>query len=275
MYREYQPCGLLAPYVDKIWEFKGNPTYGMRINILPDGCTDLIFALGGITQPVGEQGWINPSCHSFFVGPIKRYSELVAYAETVHMVGIRFRPCGLFRFIDLPVQELANQRVSSADLGIKLFDHSFTEQLCELPDLRSRIQCIEEVLIQSMCKHDVIDKQIAFAVDRIHLYQGRREIRLLAEDACLCQRHLERRFKLFTGFTPKEYSRIVKFRLAIDLLKLKSTTEANNLLSIAVNAGYYDASHFLKEVKSLSGGTTESFLSPTLPEEGLLTYIEK
>ena len=72
---------------------------------------------------------------------------------------------------------------------------------------------------------------------------------------------------------PKEYSRIVKFRQAIDLLK--NTTEANNLLSVAVNAGYYDVSHFLKEVKTLSGGTAESFLSPTLPQEGLLTYIEK
>ena len=273
MYREYQPCGLLAPYVDKIWEFKGSPEYGMRINVLPDGCTDLIFALGGISQPVGSEGRIMPSCRSFFVGPMKRYSELVAYTETVHMVGIRFHPCGLFRFMDLPVQELAGQRISSTDLEIKLFDDSFTERLYELPDLRSRIQCIETVLVRSMYKHDVVDKQIVFAVNRIHLYHGQREIRLLAEDACLCQRHLERRFKLFTGFTPKEYSRIVKFRQAIDLLK--STTEANNLLSVAVNAGYYDVSHFLKEVKTLSGGTAESFLSPTLPQEGLLTYIEK
>ena len=74
MYREYQPCGLLAPYVDKIWEFKGSPEYGMRINVLPDGCTDLIFALGGITQPLGSEGRIMPSCRSFFVGPMKRYS---------------------------------------------------------------------------------------------------------------------------------------------------------------------------------------------------------
>ena len=202
MYREYQPCGLLAPYVDKIWEFKGSPEYGMRINVLPDGCTDLIFALGGITQPVGNEGRIMPSCRSFFVGPMKRYSELVAYTETVHMVGIRFHPCGLFRFMDLPVQELGGQRISSADLGIKLFDDSFTERLYELPDLRSRIQCIETVLVRSMHKHDVVDKQIVFAVNHIHLYHGQREIRLLAEDTCLCQRHLERRFKLFTGFTP-------------------------------------------------------------------------
>jgi len=34
MYKEYQPCALLSPYIDKYWEFKGNPEYGMRINIL-------------------------------------------------------------------------------------------------------------------------------------------------------------------------------------------------------------------------------------------------
>lgn len=37
MYNEYQPSLLLAPYIDKYWEFKGNPDYGMKINILPDG----------------------------------------------------------------------------------------------------------------------------------------------------------------------------------------------------------------------------------------------
>ena len=89
--------------------------------------------------------------------------------------------------MDLPVQELGGQRISSADLGIKLFDDSFTERLYELPDLRSRIQCIETVLVRSMHKHDVVDKQIVFAVNHIHLYHGQREIRLLAEDTCECR----------------------------------------------------------------------------------------
>ena len=111
-----------------------------------------------------------PSCRSFFVGPMKRYSELVTYTETVHVVGIRFHPCGLFRFMDLPVQELAGQRISSADLGIKLFDDSFTERLYELPDLRSRIQCIKTVLVRSMYKHDVVDETDCFCGKHIHLY---------------------------------------------------------------------------------------------------------
>lgn len=107
-----------------------------------------------------------------------------------------------------------------------------------------------------------MNKQAVFAVNHIHLYHDQREIRLLTEDACLCQWHLEQRFKLFTGFILKEYSRIMKLRQAIDLLK--NTAEADNLLSVAMNAGYHDVPHFLKEVKMLSGDTAESFLPPTL-----------
>ena len=43
-----------SPYIDKYWEFKGNPDYGMKINILPDGCTDFIFTLGDVAD-IAEQ----------------------------------------------------------------------------------------------------------------------------------------------------------------------------------------------------------------------------
>ena len=50
MYTEYQPSHLLAPYIDNYWEFKGTPEYGMRIHILPDGCTDFIFTWGDVVS---------------------------------------------------------------------------------------------------------------------------------------------------------------------------------------------------------------------------------
>lgn len=58
--------------------------------------------------------------------------------------------------------ELGGQRISSADLGIKLFDDSFTERLYELPDLRSRIQCIETVLVRSNAQARCSDKHDCF-----------------------------------------------------------------------------------------------------------------
>ncbi len=72
MYNEYQPSLLLAPYIDKYWEFKGNPDYGMKINILPDGCTDFIFTLGEVADIAEQESLIMQPYRSYFVGPMSR-----------------------------------------------------------------------------------------------------------------------------------------------------------------------------------------------------------
>ena len=56
----------------------------------------------------------------------------------------------------------------------------------------------------------------------------------------------------------KEYSRIIKFKNAVDLLR---STSSNQLFSVAIEAGYYDTAHLSKEIKALSGNTPGSFLS--------------
>ena len=210
MYTEYQPSHLLAPYIDNYWEFKGNPEYGMRIHILPDGCTDFIFTLGEVADTVEEENLIMQPYRSYFVGPMTKYSD--------------------------------------------------------------RIRIVEEYLLSYLSRHyESADSHIVVAVDIINQFGGKRPVRSLIDEVCLCQRHFERKFKYYTGFTPKEYSRIVKFKNAVELLR---NTTSPNLLTTAVNAGYYDLAHFSKEIKTLSGSTPASFLSITIPDDTTLTYIE-
>ena len=113
MYTEYQPSHLLVPYIDNYWEFKGNPDYGMRIHILPDGCTDFIFTLGEVANAVEEGSLMMQPYRSYFVGPMTKYSELVTYAESIHMFGVRFLPCGLSCFTNLPLHEFVNSRINA------------------------------------------------------------------------------------------------------------------------------------------------------------------
>ncbi|WP_230628261.1 helix-turn-helix domain-containing protein [Bacteroides uniformis] len=93
----------------------------------------------------------------------------------------------------------------------------------------------------------------------------------LAEETCLCQRHFERKFKQHTGLTPKEYSRIMKFKHAVDLLR---STSFDNLLSVAIKAGYYDVSHLSKEIKKMSGNAPSQLLTSAPLEEGTLSYVK-
>ena len=239
MYNEYQPSLLLAPYIDKYWEFKGNPDYGMKINILPDGCTDFIFTLGEVADIAEQESLIMQPYRSYFVGPMSRYSTLITYAKSIHMFGIRFLPCGLFRFMQLPLEELGNQRISTFESG-GIFNDSLAERLCEQPYIQDKIRLIESFLTQALCTNNKIEKQISYAVDCINLSKGQLPIRSLVENVCLCQRHFERKFKHQTGYSPKEYSRIIKFKNAVDLLR---STSSNQLFSVAIEAGYYDTAH--------------------------------
>lgn len=270
MYNEYQPSLLLAPYIDKYWEFKGNPDYGMKINILPDGCTDFIFTLGEVADIAEQESLIMQPYRSYFVGPMSRYSTLITYAKSIHMFGIRFLPCGLFRFMQLPLEELGNQRISTFESG-GIFNDSLAERLCEQPYIQDKIRLIESFLTQALCTNNKIEKQISYAVDCINLSKGQLPIRSLVENVCLCQRHFERKFKHQTGYSPKEYSRIIKFKNAVDLLR---STSSNQLFSVAIEAGYYDTAHLSKEIKALSGNTPGSFLSLPVTEETTLTYLK-
>ena len=267
MYKELPPSQLLAPYVDKYWEVEGETEYGMRVKILADGCTDFIFTLGDAFETVKESLTMQ-AYRSYFIGPMHTYSELVACSDSVHMLGVRFLPCGLSRFMKLPLDEMADMRLEAPDIN-NLFTDSFAERLAGLQDFRQRISLVESFLIKNLYRSGrAADAQILFAVEQINGNKGNLPIQNLVEDICLCKRQFERKFKMHTGFSPKKYSSIVKFRNAIDLLR---NAPFENLLSVAVQAGYYDVSHFSRDVKNLSGATPLSFLS--LPPESELSLI--
>lgn len=270
MYTEFSPCDLLSPYIDKYWEFKGEVSKGMHFNILPDGCTDFIFTLGEVANACGDALVMHPY-RSYFVGSMTKYSHLVAQSDTIHMLGIRFHPCGVCHFTQLPLPELTNMRVHTSDLPT-LFNDTVTDILCEKDTIQERIAFIETYLLHHLHQSAyAVDKSILYAVDQINNHHGKLPIQTLADNVNLCQRQFERKFKGFTGLTAKEYSRIKRFQNTVELLR---NSVFDNLLSVAVSAGYYDVPHLLKEVKRISGTSPASFISASQPKEVTLTYID-
>ncbi len=146
--------------------------------------------------------------------------------------------------------------------------NSFAEMLCEQPDDSVRIRIIEGYLIRLLTQSIQVDRQIIYATSFIKQSCGQLPVQNLIDKICICQRHFQRKFKDATGYTPKEFSRIIKFQYAIEVLRNAPHTD---LSSIALDCGYYDHSHFIKEFKRLAGDVPSYFL--TLPNPADLCKI--
>ena len=116
MYQEYSPHPVLSPYIDKYWEVKGAPEMGEKMKILPDGCTDFIFNLDDVRNLEDKNRFGIDPLHGYFVGAMKTYSELSVCAGSLHVIGVRFTPCGLTVFTKKPLGELSGQRLHLRDV---------------------------------------------------------------------------------------------------------------------------------------------------------------
>jgi AraC-like DNA-binding protein len=65
----------------------------------------------------------------------------------------------------------------------------------------------------------------------------------------LYYKKLERLFLKYVGYTPKSYFRLLRFNRALRQIHRRK----DFLTSIALDCGYYDQSHFIKDFKQFTG----------------------
>ena len=98
--------------------------------------------------------------------------------------------------------------------------------------------------------------QLQSIINDIHSSNGKLSISELSKRNHISVRQLERKFKSQIGISPKEYSNIIRFQNALNIIK--NSCEKRSLLDIAFECGYYDHSHLNNEIKRNTG------LSPSL-----------
>jgi len=248
MYKEYSPCIELMPYIDKYWVTEGSMQGEHRMRIAADGCVDIIFASGdtAYAQSIRE-------LHPYVVGTMDAFSEKI-FANHISMIGIRFNPAGITAFIRTPVSEMTNETFDLEYIE-SLFDEEFYYPLQILYSVTERLSHIENYLLSKLPDTYKMEKRILHVINLINLYNGTLSIKEITDNACLSPRQMERLFKTSVGISAKTYSRIARLKSTTGYLK---RNPEESLFSVAINCGYSDHSHLIKEFNILTGE------SPTL-----------
>jgi AraC-like DNA-binding protein len=236
-YQEFQPYHTLKLYIDAYWVMKSEVNMPTSQRIYPDGCIDIIINLGG-------DFWSdNGTCRmknefAYLVGTMIRYVDITIRPDT-YLLGIRFKPLGFLAFYKFSsLHEITDRTID--------FDKSL------LPEMHAYNDRTIAVLNKFFCDR-LTDGNHALTeiMETINSRHGIISVDNIAKLHFISNRQLERIFKQQLGLTPKEYSNFIRYQHAVQLIKNKGFN--NNLLDVALDAGFYDHAHLTNEIKKYSG----------------------
>ncbi len=238
----YKPSISLLPYIDRYWHCNSDTEKECGLFPLFVGTgVDLFIHFG---TPFHKEKELLSSSHIF----CPRKTMEIAPKGLLNFLAVRFR-CGAFRhFCSINFNELNNQSLSVQDIwgkeGQELIDKLHEEHTYTL-----RINILNTFFLKQFKIHNKKAPRLDTSISYIYNNYEDAVISSLAKNLNISLRHFERLFKDEFGISPKKFQVISRFQSTLKELLLSSDKE---YLQVALNNGYYDQSHFIKECKSLS-----------------------
>jgi AraC-like DNA-binding protein len=244
-YSERRPSRSLAPWVECYWAIRAADAPGLPNRVLPDGCADLIVGIPDLPGPVA-------------VGTM-RTAAVYPLAGAVDLFGIRFHPGGALPFLGVPLGELTDRRIPLDDLWGPAA-RAFADVM-EPDSLQARAAHAERVLgtrLRSSQRRD--DDLVRHAVALLRRARGSVGVREAAAALGVGERRLQRAFDHAVGLGPKALARVLRFRRLLAAIDRARTTGAPaRWAALALEAGYADQPHLVREFKALAGVTPSRY----------------
>jgi AraC-like DNA-binding protein len=233
-YREQAAPPSLAPWVECFWTLEAaSPIPGYAV--APDGCLDIVFSQAQGLRVIGT------------MTAERRYNLPAA-----RVCGVRFRPGMAAPFLKAPADGLTDLELPLEDLwGAPA--RALAEQLANTP---SGIETLSAALPRPAAPPDRVQHAIAGIVAA----HGSADVDAAADDANLSPRQFRRRCLEATGLSPKHLCRVLRFRRASELA---ARAPGLKWSLIALDAGYFDQAHLIRDFREFTGRSPMSVFSNT------------
>jgi len=269
-YQEFIPSPSLRRFIKCYWllhDETGVPSEFERI--IPDGSPELIIHLG---LPFEERinGVVKQQETSFLYGQLFSSIEICPSIRP-RVAGIKFHPYGLPGFTSIPQTELVGKRNSIKEVFPFLPLEEWLDKLNSEGNTETLFSAIDQMMLFLMIKQrnfpeDKIEK-LKLAVSILQTSNGLLKIDELTRSLNMSRRELERKFNRYVGLSPKQLARIFRLQFA-----LQSESKSDLLTHLALEAGYYDQAHFIRDFSSMVDQTPSQYfqMKSDLTEKFLL-----
>lgn len=227
------PCEALRPYVDRYWSWTTASSGAPLPFMLPGTGAELMF-------PYGREARL-------FCIRSQTFRFGGSWGEG--LFSVRIRSGAMRHFSRIPLEEFFDRPVPLEDIWGGA-GRGLDERVGLARDDAERASILDRWLLACLRENARQSQEIELAI--WHLYYGHQTIRIeaLAERLGMSRRHFERLFRLHLGMTPKAFQRTARFHLTVRDMLLANRPSG---LDAALDHGYYDQSHFIREFESFVG----------------------
>lgn len=201
--------------------------------ILPDGCIDLIVDFTNKT---------------IVFSAFSKATEKLALSGNIDFIGIRLKPGAFYHIYQIDCSLVMDATIPYQNIETKYN----LENIFTLSQQREKIDFLFDYFIHKTC--DYLPDTYEKLIDTMYLTLNENCISQIANDFSYSIRHLNRIFYQHYGLNPKTLLNILRLHQCLSVLLSK---DLSTLTSLAINSGFSDQSHFIKDIKKYCG------ISPT------------
>src|SRR3977135_3779664 len=246
-HERYHPSPDLERYVEHYWvvEWDLRGAAPERAETLPHPSGHMIFERGGKSRIRGAAR--------------KKFSKLLE--DKGGVFAVKFTPGGFYPFVGVPVSGFSDKIVSLRDVFDQRGDELDRAVLAEDSDL-SRINLVESFLLAHLLDVDGADENVPKVTEIVYQVakdRGILKVQDLVDRYTLNKRTLQRLFAKYVGVSPKWV--IQRYRL-LEAAEQLATGESISQAELALNLGYSDQAHFIRDFKSIVGVSPAAYARP-------------
>ncbi|PCK32157.1 helix-turn-helix domain-containing protein [Pseudoalteromonas piscicida] len=222
----HHPDGMIAQYVQAIW-FAQSRTQGAAW--LPsDGANGFIFPIKGKVY-LGDDQVALP----YLTQPTATHSVKIHYSAQACFCGLRFQPAGL-----------GVLKASAHPLVEHKHINKVVKALKNNPSFKTLLELLKPMLAAEV----TLDRSALYTQTLLGHIAKLAPLQFAYTKTPLGQRQLERQIKQYCGITPKHLARIHRARSVRKILKDNPNI---NFAQLAIECGYADQAHLIREFKSI------------------------
>lgn len=272
LYSETQPTTLLSPYIRQYYFLKGD-SHSYRQLLLADPYTKIIFMRKSkidfhtkfsiyhkkdkenhIDQITETGNTYRVESSSVIIGPRMNYSVLCMEGELDIFV-IEFTETGASVLLNEDMESFAEKCIPTSECRNSTIKNlrKITNETSDFQDWTNRINdYLSQGLITPNIKLRHVENisLISKITQNLDNYSSIADI---AEHIGKSERQIRRIFKHYVGITPCEIHRLLRSKEAF--LSILDPESETSLLEIAVQMGFSDESHFIKDFQKFCGHT--------------------